>query len=272
MSLTAVFLAAALTLSGIEYRQNTEGIILPPLTGRITGELEAKTGIRIRFIIDKNIEFSPGYFKEALKTGNPDNDIIIFVDVKKNKLYKYQGKNTSGIISPDKLKYIIENEISGTNPLFFNERMDSLAAVFASLVSEKKNIHLKSLEGIYVKPVNSFLYRITAAPPFSFAVKAFYYNIFLFISIFPVISWFIFVKAVEILFGETAAEQGSKVWKVFLFATFCVIITRVLLDYNRLIGTISAVLVLFMPFVAICTAIFKDEIRNFTFKFFGWED
>jgi hypothetical protein len=76
----------------------------------------------------------------------------------------------------------------------------------------------------------------------------------------------------EILFGEAAAKTGYKVWKVFLILVFCVIITRVLLDYNRLVGAISAVLVLFMPFVAISSAVFKDEIRNFTFKFFGWED
>ncbi|MEI6845634.1 MAG: hypothetical protein WCK36_01140 [Candidatus Firestonebacteria bacterium] len=272
MNLTAAALTALLLFSGVEYRQNTAGIILPLDANKITSELEGKTGIKINFIIDKNINFTSDYFKTALRGRNPENEIIIFVDKDRNKYYKFQGKNTSGIINPGYLKYIIENELGGSNPLFMNERLDSLAAILASAVSEKKGVPLKSLEGVYVKPVNSFLYRATSLPPFSYFVKAFYFNIFLFISLFPVISWFIFVKAAGLLFGEAAEEKGLKYWKVFLLAVFCVIITRVLLDYNRYVGIVAAVLLVFMPFVVIGSAVFKEEIRTFTFKFFGWEE
>ncbi|OGF50642.1 MAG: hypothetical protein A2231_07855 [Candidatus Firestonebacteria bacterium RIFOXYA2_FULL_40_8] len=272
MNLTVVFFAAFLSLSGVEYRQNTESALLPPVAGQLTGELESKTGIKIRFIIDKNIEYNSKYFQEVIKGRKSDNDIVIFIDKVKNKYYKFQGKNTTGLLGPDDLKYIIENETNGFSGLLFNEKLDSLSAVLASLISEKKGVTLKGLKGVYVKPVNSFIYRLTNTPPFSFAVKAFYYRWYMFISIFPIVTWFVFVKAVEILFGGQAAEKGIKVWKVFLFTAFCVIITRVLLDYNRLVGAISAILVLFMPFVAMGSAVFKDEIRSFTFKFFGWED
>ena len=270
--LSAVFLTALLTLSGIEYKNYTDTVLLPVLTGRITGELEGKTGIRIRFIVDKNIEFSAKYFEAAVKGVNRDNEIIIFIDKSGNKYYKFQGKNTIALLSTENLKYIIENETARTDSMFFNENIDSLAAVLASAVSEKKGVPLKSLEGVYVKPVNSFLYRLTNTQPFRFVVKAFYYNKVLFISIFPICAWLVFVKAIEILFGAAAAEKGAKVWKVFLFATFCVIITRVFMDYNRLIGSIAGILVLFMPFVVMGTAVFKDEMRSFTFKFFGWEE
>ena len=271
MHALAFVLGSLLLFSGVEYRNNT--LFFPGFqaTNMITAELEAKTGVRLRFIIDKNITMSVNYMEKT--TGRLlDNDIVILLDTDKRKLYRFQGKNTEGLLENAFFSFVLENELLGPAPGLTGKKVESAAAILAKYISAKKGVSLLCLRNIYVKPVDSLFYRITEMWPFKPFVRAFYGNVLLFLSIFPAITWFIFVKLPETFSGEEAAATGKTAWKLFLFVIFCVIITRVSADFNALAGTIAAALVIFMPFVAIAAAVFKEEIRSFTIKFFGWED
>lgn len=262
-------LGAILLLSGVELKNKDHSYFDFQATGKIATELEAKTGVRLRFILDKDVLLTKSYMEKTAGK-SLDNQVVVILDEKSNRIYKFQGKNTREALDPGFFSFVLENELRGAGSL--QNRVASAAAILAKNISNNKKMPVPYLENIYVKPVDSFFYRLTGMWPLKYFVKAFYYNMLLFISVFPIVTWYMFVKVPELFLGETAGETGKKAWKVFLFIIFCVIITRVGTDFNLLIGTTAATLVVFMPFVAIAAAVYKEEITSLTVKFFGWEE
>lgn len=242
---------------------------------KITRELKEKTGLDIFLIVEKDINFNNIYVEQFLKGKDKNNSLFVFVDNKNNKTYKIEGKNLNKIISSEEIKYILNNEIVESKMKFFSDKVMSTVTIIAKNMADNKNVKLESLRGIFIKPINSIFYKTTSKFPGSIIVKLFYLNPLLFISIFPVVTWIILVKLNEFLFDKKRDELkdvlGYFLWKVLLFVVFCIITIRVGVDYNEYLGSIALTIILFMPFLVIVIAMFKDEIQKYLCKFFGWE-
>ncbi len=130
-----------LLFSGVESKSKTSIFLNFQTVNRITSELEAKTGVRLRFIIDKNIKLSKAYMETTAGT-ILENDILIILDEHNKRIYKFQGKNTLNLLSKDFFSFVLENELLGVTPGTSGEKVESAAVILANNISTTRGVSL----------------------------------------------------------------------------------------------------------------------------------
>ncbi|HPI03133.1 MAG TPA: hypothetical protein PLB12_02085 [Candidatus Goldiibacteriota bacterium] len=188
------------------------------------------------------------------------------------------SENLTGIMPPEYIEYLEEDLIRRMMWRWYTSDTKVLGKVLGAFIYnlEKNTLSKDDLrrqkDGII--NIDDNVYLFSKKQPFNDIIKLFFAEPISFMFYFPLITFFLMVRVVYLIWGEKAGKIMRAVWVLFMLMILLLIIKRLDVFYAEYLWTFNLFTALMFPFYIYLAVMYKEQIvimaQNYAEKITGF--